>query len=308
MSKIQKELCDAAEVDTKRGEDRQDFLLRLALAVNKLPDSEWTKLGKEAQNWVNEASDAANAKKDLPEMPDAEKAAEPGRRRVSGDDAKTYEPKVKDDVKVTTKRGKLITGKIVEMDKEVVVLKTPAGDEEELARDRIEKIEPLGGGADPAEEGPRDPKVGDTVTVTTKRGKVVTGEVVEIDSGDEGMVALKVNGEVEEFDKSRVESIKIEGGRKSESASSGRRAASDDKEKDKEPEGDGKRTRASNAGVSVGMRIRELIIDNMDAKVEDIGKLLKKENLEFRENTLALNYAEAHKMLELLKKKKLLKT
>lgn len=297
MSKIQKELMEAAEIDPKRGEDRQDFLLRLALGVNKLPDSDWGKLSKDAQGWVNEASDNANAKKDLPEFPDVEKPAESsGRRRVSADDA-PFEPKVGADVKITTKRGKVVTGKIVEMDKEVIVLKTTTGEEEELNRDRIEKTEPLAGGSAKAEEAPRDPKVGDTVTLTTKRGKVVTGEIVEI---DDKIVAMKVNGEVEEFNQDRVESIKIEGGRKAESSDSGRRSA--DSKKDEKSAEEGKRTRASNEGVSVGTRIRELIVENMDITEEAISKKLKAEGLEFRDNTLKLNFAEANKLIDMLDK------
>jgi ribosome maturation factor RimP len=298
MSKIQKELTEAAEVDPKRGEDRQDFLLRLALAVNKLPDADWNKLSKDAQAWVNDAADAANAKKELPEFPDAEKPAESsGRRRVASDDA-PFEPKVGADVKITTKRDKVVTGKIVEMDKEVIVLKNTVGEEEELGRDRIAKIEPLAGSgaSKAAEEAPRDPKVGDTITLTTKRGKVVTGEVVEI---DDKIVALKVNGEVEEFNQDRVETMKIEGGRKAESTSSGRRSA---EPKEDKPAEEGKRTRASNEGVSVGTRIRELIVDNMDITEEAISKKLKAEGLEFRENTLKLNYAEANKLIDMLKK------
>ncbi len=312
MSKIQKELCEAAEItELKKDGDRQGFLTRLSLTMDQLPDSQWEKLSKEAQNWVNEAADAVNAKKDLPDFPDVEKEEAPatGRRRVAAEDKKTpYAPKVKDDVKVTTKRGKVITGKIVEMDKEILVLKNTSGDEEELSRDRIESIEPLASAEPAKEEGPRDPKVGDTVTLTTKRGKVVTGDVVEI---DDKQVVLKVNGEEEEFDQDRVESIKIEGGRKAESAGSSRRSADKAEPKadakDDKKEDDGKRTRASNGTVSVGTRIRELIIDDLDAKVDEIGKILKKEGLEFRDNTLSLNYTEMHKTLDLLRKKGLLK-
>lgn len=302
MSKIQKELSDAAEIDPKRDEERQAFLLRLAMAVNKLPNAVWDALSEGAQNWMNDAADAATAKKPLPEFPDAEPPASgSSRRRVVAEEPATFTPKVKDDVKVTTKRGKVVTGKIVEMDKEVVVLKTPAGDEEELPLDRIEKIEPLAGGSkpDPAEEGPRDPVKGDTVTVTTKRGKVVTGVLVELSDSD---IVLKVDGGEEDFPRDRVESIKIEGGRKSDSAASGSGRRSLDGDKKDAPADDGKRTRASNGSVSVGTRIRELIIEDFNRTADDIGKILKKENLEFRDNTLTLNYAEAHKMLELLKK------
>lgn len=318
MSKIQTELQDIAEVDPKRGESRQDFLMRMTVEVNRLPDSAWNKLSKEAQNWANEASDAANAKKTIPDFPDMDPPAEAssGRRRTAAADDAPYEPKVKDDVKITTKRGKVVTGKIVEMDKEVIVLKNTEGAEEEVSRDRVEKIEPLasGGGsgrsADKEDPGPRDPAKGDTLTITTKRGKVATGECVEI---TDEFIVIKVNGEETEFDKDRIESVKIEGGqrRAAESSGTSRRSADDSKDKDgggKDAKTeDGGRTRSTNAGVSVGQRIRELIIEDMSAKVEDIGKALKKEGLEFRDNTLSLNYNEAHKFLELLDKKGKLK-
>lgn len=304
MSKIQKELCDAAEIDPKKDEDRQSFMLRLALAVNKLPNKLWDALSKEAQDWMNDAADAAGAKKSLPDFPDAEQPASSGRRRALAEEpaAEAFTPKVGSDVKATTKRGKVVTGKIVELDKELLVLKTTTGEEEELAMDRIEKIEPLASGtgkADPAEEGPRDPVKGDTVTVTTKRGKVVTGELLEL---TEDLVALKTDAGEEEFSRDRVESLKVEGGRKAESAPSGRRSVEKSDDKAAAPADDSKRTRASNGSVSVGMRIRELIIADLSATKDDISKTLKKEGLEFRDNTLDLNYAEAHKMIELLKK------
>jgi len=315
MSKIQKELCDATEIDPKRDESRQSFLVRLAAAAaNQLPDALWDKLSPAAQDWVNEAADAANAKKELSDFPDVEPPAESGggRRRVSGTApaaSDPFEPKVKDDVKVTTKRGSVITGKIVEMDKEVVVLQTPAGKEEEVLRDRIEKIEPLAGGAaDPAEEGPRDPVKGDVVTLVTKRGKKVTGDLVSISAEE---IVIKVDGAEEDYLRDRVESIKIEGGKSSQGATSGaasgisRRTTGNGGADNPDAEGgavpDGRRTRASNGNVSVGTRIRELIIADMKMSVDDISKTLKKEGLEFRDNTLALNYSEAHKMLDLLK-------
>jgi hypothetical protein len=307
MSKIEKELCDAAEVDPKRGESRGDFLLRLALATNALSDKEWDKLSQPAQDWVNKASDAVNDKKSVPDFPDAEAPASSGRRRVSEEKEvadKPFEPKLKDDVKILTKRGKTVTGKIVEMDKEVIILQNIDGGDEEVSRDRIEKIEPLVGGsgksADREDDGPRDPKVGDTLTVTTKRGKVATGEVTEL---TDELIVLKVNGAEEEFDRDRVESIKIEGGGRRSS-----RGDSDSKEGKKEDKpADGGRTRSTNAGVSVGTRIRELICDDLKASQEDIGKALKKEGLEFRENTLQLNYQDVHKTLDILRKRGLLK-
>lgn len=307
MSKIMKTLCEAAEIDKKRGEDEQDFRLRLAVAVNKLPDAEWNKIDPKAQDWVNSASDATNAKKDIPDFPDDEKAETTTRRRAAAAEPEPYTPKLKDKVAIVTKRGKNVVGVIVEMDKEVIVVKTDEG-EEELNRERIANIGPAdGAGSDKAadDEGPKDPVKGDTVTVTTKRGKVVTGELVEI---DDEVIVLKVDGTEEEFAKDRVESIKVEGGSKaSKEETTTRRRSTGAAEPDKKEE-PAARTRSTNEkGVSVGTRVRELIVENMDAKMEDIGKSLKKEGIEFRENTLQLNYADAHKMLDLLKKAKLLK-
>jgi hypothetical protein len=45
----------------------------------------------------------------------------------------------------------------------------------------------------------------------------------------------------------------------------------------------------------------------MEAKEEDIGKILKKEGIEFKENTLGLNYVAVHKVLAALKAAKKLK-
>ena len=307
MSKMQKELCDAAEIDPKAGEARQAFLIRLAIVLaNQVPDSVWDKLSPAAQEWVNSTADLVAAKKEVADFPDVEPPAASGngRRRVGTASAAPYEPKLKDDVKVTTKRGKVVTGKIVELDKEVVVLKTPAGDVEELMQDRIEKIEPLNGsGADPAEEGPRDPVKGDTVTVTTKRGKVVTGELVSISSEE---IVLMVDGTEEDYLRDRVESIKIEGGRsRGASSDAGRGSSTKGGADNADGEGgaptEGRRTRASNGSVSVGTRIRELIIGDLKMTQDEISKVLKKEGLEFRDNTLALNYTEAHKLIEMLR-------
>jgi small nuclear ribonucleoprotein (snRNP)-like protein len=314
MSKIEKILCDAAEIDPKRGEDRQDFLKRLVTAVGKLPDADWDKIDGKAQDWINAATDALNAKKDVedfPDLPKEEPAEGTRRRRASADEPakdKPYEPKLKDDVVVVTKRDKTITGKIVELDKEVVVLKDTVGEEHELAFERIASIKPLnGGGSGKADEpeGPADPKVGDTVTLTTKRDKVYTGEVVEIT--DKIVVIKGADGE-DEFDIDRVKEIKVHGKRAAESGSTRRRSseepAKDAKDEKKEPAA---RTRASNGGVSVSQRITELIIDDMEAKEEDIGKILKKEGIEFKENTLGLNYVAVHKVLAALKAAKKLK-
>jgi len=310
MSKIEKILCDAAEIEQKRGEGRQDYLIRLVTAVGKLPDAEWDKIDDKAQDWINAATDALNAKKAVGDFPDAvEREEEPPegsrRRRASSSEEpaeiKAYEPKLKDDVVIINKRDKTFTGKIVEMDKEVIILKLTTGEEEEILRERIASIKPLTGssGSDAKEEEPAGPKVGSTVTITTKRDKVHTGEVIEL---TDAIIAIKSADGEDEFDIDRVKDIKVHAPR---AAEGGGRHRSSEEPKD-EPAAGG-RTRASNGGVSVGQRITELIIADMDAKVEDIGKSLKKEGIEFKENTLGLNFTATHKILDSLRKAKMLK-
>lgn len=324
MSKIEKELVDVTEVKAKRGEDRQDFLGRVMKAVAELNDKEWDDLSQDAQDWFNDAADAKNAKaKTIPDFPDAEADEEPeeeqeekSTRRSSGK-AKKAELEVGVVAKITNKRGKSFTGTVIELDDEIVVLKMGNGDEEEIDRSRIESFEIAGGAEKEApeeNEGPAEPKVGATVTVITKRGKEITGKVVEI---DDEVIVLDVDGEDEEFNRDRVESIKVAGkaGKATKTAKeepeekeekSTRRGAT--KSKDEEPEEDAGKKRSSNAaGVSVGTRIKEIIAENLDASEADIAKILKKEGIAFKENTLKLNYVDCHKFLDILKAKKMLK-
>ena len=320
MSKIEKELLAATELKAKRGEDRQDLLGRIMKEVAELDDAAWDDLSQEAQDWFNDAADAKNAKaKTIPDFPDAEGEDEPEQEekpstRRSAGKAKKAELEVGVVAKITNKRGKSFTGTVMELDDEIVVLKMGNGDEEEIDRSRIESFEIAGGEAEaPAEkeEGPAEPKVGANVTVVTKRGKEVTGKVVEI---DDEIIVLDVDGEDEEFDRSRVETIKVNGGKAGkakaaekeevkEEKTSSRRAA-----KDEPAEEEPKEKRSTNAsGVSVGTRIKEIIADDIEASEADIAKVLKKEGIAFKENTLKLNYVDCHKFLDILKAKKMLK-
>jgi len=313
MSKICAELVKATELSTKRGEDQQDFLTRLIKAVTALSDKEWDGLSEASQAWFNSAVDAKNAKaKTLPDFPDAEKEDDKPARRGRGSKAEKEDPpaaKVGALVEIVTKRGKKITGKIVELDKEMMVIKTDDG-EEEVALDRIESTNVFHGDAKPdADDEPADPviKVGSEVKVVTKRGKEYVGKIVEMD--DEVLV-LKTDGGEEELARDRVETIKLVGGKaeKEEPKASGRRSSkAEDKGGDDDKGGDEKAKRSSNNGVSVGTRIKEIIADDIEATEADVAKILKKEGLEFRENTLKLNYVDCHKFLDVLKAKKLLK-
>ena len=319
MSKIQAEVLKATDTSTKRGEDRQEFLARVMKAISALEDKEWEALSQEAQDWFNDAADAKNAKaKQLPDFPDLEPETKDeeektkSRRAAAKEEAeptKPAKPKVKDVVKIVTKRGKDFSGTIVEIDDEVVVLKYGNGDEEEFARSRIESIEIAGAKAKSQEPDEPTIDVGVTVTLVTKRGKEVTGKIIEI---DEEVVVLDVDGKDEEFARDRVESIKpVKKASKpapaddEEEKPKTRRGAAKEEESDAKDE---KPKRSSNAaGVSVGTRIKELIAEDFDATEEDIGKSLKKEGIEFRDNTLKLQFTDCHKFIDILKKMKKIK-
>lgn len=312
MSKIQAELSAATEIEPKRKEERQEFIARLMVGVAALGDAEWEALSQEAQDWFNEAADAKNAKKkEMPDFPDLPEADEPakeepkaGRRGTKVEAKEERLTKVGDTATVLTKRGKSVTGVVVEMDKKVIVLEVD-GDEQEFDMERVESVTVNHGNADKddADEAKdAGPGVGDNVVVVTKRGKEVAGKIVEID--DEVLV-LDVDGKDEEFSRDRIETIKMAGGKGAakEEPKAGRRGAKE------EPvaKDEAKPKRASNGEVSIGTRIKELIADDLEATEADIAKILKKEGLEFRDNTLKLNYTDAHKFIAILKAAKLIK-
>lgn len=319
MSAIQQELCKATKLEApKSPKDRQEFLVDLLRAVGKLSDAQWEALSKAAQDWFNDAADAKNTKKDeVPDFPDYKEEEAPARRRASSDEAPSGAKKIDPDdvktgmaVKVVTKRGKEISGHVVDADDEVLVIKQGNGEELETSWKSIEDIFTLAEAKEEttrrrrsAEEEPADPiKVGATVTVKTKRGKEATGEIIEL---SDDVLVLKEGKEEVEYPRDRLEAITVKGGGKEEEATGRRRASSDDKgSKDEE----GKKSRSSNPeGVSISTRIAEIMLDDLDISEADVGKALKKEGLEFRENTLSINYKSTKKFLELLKSRKMLK-
>jgi hypothetical protein len=326
-SKIEAKLAKFLDFKPKRGASRQEVLSAMVLAVGALSDKDWNELDEDAMEWFNACADAKNAKKkELPDFPDVEAAeeekeeAKPTRRRAAAadeDDAPAKakparDAKVGDVVTVTNKRGKETTGEVVEIDKDVIVLLV-GSEEVEFGRDRVEKIvlaeaEPA---ADDEPAGAPELKVGDKATATNKRGKTVTGKIIEM---DDELVVIDDGKDEHEFPRDRLESLVPVGGKPARAAKEeaaeeekparrGRTAAADDKDAEEKP----KSTRVSNGEVSIGQAIREAILDDLDAKEEDIAKVLKKRGLEFKENTLNLNYKEAHKFLDLLKSRKMLK-
>ena len=316
MSAIQTELSEVTGVTLKRGGDRQEFIFKLLAAVGELDDAGWGELSQESQDWFNDAADAKNAKKkQLPDFPDlTETKAEeaPATTRRATKEAATVELTVDDlklkmMVKITNKRGVSFTGTVTDIDDEVVVLKLGTGEEEEINVSRIATVEALetttGKSADPKVF---EPKVGSEVTVITKRDVEVTGKIVEF---DEEIMVLEVDGKEKEFERARLKTIKAAG--KAEAPAKVRRAAKEEEEEEEETAPtvakDEKSKRVSNEGVSIGTRIKELIADNLDADEAAIAKILKKEGLDFKENTLKLNFTDCHKFINILKAKKLIK-
>jgi hypothetical protein len=69
---IEEILSAATEITQEKGEDRQAYLTRLHDAATELDESGWDDLGEPAQLWVNKATKAEQANKEIPEFPDVE--------------------------------------------------------------------------------------------------------------------------------------------------------------------------------------------------------------------------------------------
>lgn len=332
-SAIQAELARATEVLPKDGEkiNNPEYLKRLLRGVGQLDDKVWDKLSDHAQDWYNGAADSLNvankAQKawEPPEFPDAENEPEAtGRRRrraaeepaeETKADAK-YEPKKGDKVTLTTKRGNVYVGTVVDPDDPGKLVLDDGVDELEFYLDRVESIvpekaaEPESSGrrrkaADDEPEGPRDPQVGDTVEIKTKRGKVIVGNVEEITDVD--IVIKTATGDVEEFDKDRLEYVKVK-----VTSAVGGRGRTEPEARKSEPEAParkrGSATTSGEGGVKVTVRARELILEDLNASKEDIIKKLKAEGAtDFKENTIQLIYLDVHKLIGLMKARKMLR-
>lgn len=323
MSKIQQTLADATEIEpSKRANETitdQAYLMRLALGVQKLPDDAWNALSTECQDWFNKAADAIEAKREIPAFPDlpqAEPTPTTRRRGATAEPVKevpftSKDAKKGDMVVAVNKRGRTVEGKVVEADDQGLVIEGADGQDIELDHDKIESIKRMGGTAAAVVE-PDVAEVGDTVQVTTKRGKVVMGNIKELT--DKDVVLVDAAGEIHEFDLDRLDggiTVKVKaagGGRgftaeaKAEVKSNGATRAA--------PTQDTKSPRTStsaNGGVSVTGRIRELIADDLTATKEAISAQMKKEGLEFKPATLDLTYGDMHKIISILRDRKVIR-
>lgn len=315
MSNIQKKLADATEIEpSKRANETitdQAYLMRLALGVQKLGDDDWNKLDSAAQDWFNKAADAIEAKRDIPAFPDMPQAeAQATRRRgAAAEPAATpftsKDAKKGDTVVVTTKRGRTIQGRVVQADAQGLVLEDDEGRDVELDHDKIEVITLAGGNA-AAPVVPDVAEVGDTVQVTTKRGKVVMGNIKELT--DKDIVLVDAAGEIHEFDLDRLDggiTVKVK------AAAGGRAPAKTEPAAKTTPVAEAAKppraSTAANGGVSVTGRIRELIADDLTSTKEAISAQMKKEGLEFKQATLDLTYGDMHKIIGVLRDRKVIK-
>lgn len=317
MSKIQAAIESATELKATANQPRQEYLSALALAVSELGDNEYEDLSDDAKDWSNTALDAFNAKKPLPDMPDylpptakrgsanaGELAAAPRRSAAAKKDAAS--PVVVGATAiVTTARDRKVQGVIVEVTEELIVLDVE-GKDKEFDRDELKNIEILHGDAkgSDAPDAP-DVKVGDQVVIINKRDREFTGEVVEL---ADDFVVIDVDGKEKEFDMGEVKSMLLAAAAVGDAQAgapvqASRRGSAKVEDARAAPAG----KRSTNEGVSIGTRIKELIADDLDASEADIAKVLKKEGVEFKENTLKLNFVDAHKFITILKQKKLLK-
>lgn len=307
MSKIQKDLCEAVGIDpSKYSNDRAALHTDIVKAVNKLTDKEWDGLKPESQDWFNAAADATKAKKAIAEFPDyqAEETETRSRRRSSSDDdgggkseAMAVEKlKEGDRVKLTTKRGKVFEGEVVEQNKrkEFVAIKGKDG-EDEVDWDKVDSVEVFHGNAGMQED--PGPAEGDEVEFTTKRGKTVRGVITELTA--ETIVLDKTD----DYDMDRIDGdIKIikKGG--SGAGGSTRRSSSSDDDKGSSRRGSSSDDSGSSGGkVSVGGRIRELLAEDPTRTKEDIDKVLKREKVDYREASLNVIFRDSMNLIKLLR-------
>lgn len=311
MSKIHKELETATEIkpSTRLNETITDqaYLKRLVLGVQDLAEAAWDALPRPTQDWYNTAIDAIEKNENIPGFPDMEAASVTTRRRGASEPAAAVEmvstdAKKHDKVSVTTKRGVVHVGEVVEADAQGLVLDVD-GKDVELDHDKIDKIA-MQAGHGKLDSGAviADPEVGDTVQVLTKRGKTILGNITEMTETE--LVLKDVAGEVHELAKDRLESVVVKSknvGRQPAAVASRAGVAST------APDKTARTTPAINGGVSITTRIREIVADNLNAKKDQVAEVLKKEGLEFKQATLDLTFGDMHKIIGILRDRKIIK-
>lgn len=334
-SKIQTELAKATEVTPDKGETlkSQSYLLALMKGIAKLSEKDWDALSEPAQDWFNEAADAKAAKKpDVPGFPDLEEPKEeeaPERRGRRGADAEPEapaaglrEPKKGDKVIVTTKKGSKVKGKVVDPNDggELVIDDGSKDGDVGIKLANVEKLEFVETkAAEPEATGRRrkaaddedppasnEPEVGDTVQLETARGSIKLGNLIELT--DATIVIKDAAGEEMEYDRDRIKSlvVKVKNATvkagKGEPETPARRGASKGEDKADGGEKDSK----AGAGKAT-LHAREIILDDLSLSKDQVLKALKKEFPDVKENTINLIYTEVHKLVGMMKERKMLK-
>ena len=303
MSKLETKLTAFLELKAKRGQDRQDFLNDLVDAIDGLSDDDFALLDKDAVDWFNAACDAVEKKKDIPDFP-AEEAAPTTSRRGRGASTKEadgpYEPKVDDEVKAKSKRGTEYTGVVVEVNDELLVIDT-GGKEEELNRSRLESVTLISGASGSDKSEPADPvKVGNAVTIKSKRGIETTGKLVEID-GD--VLVLETADGDKEFNRDRIDTITLAAEAKDEPKTSRRGGAKADNTKTDAKE-EPKTSHRGDGGVTGRFKVllaEGLKKDGVIPSKDSIAKQCEKEKLDFKPATLDLVYSSFAGLIDIMK-------
>jgi len=205
-------------------------------------------------------------------------------------------------VTLTTKRHAVIKGIIVEISDELVVLNVD-GAEAEYSMERVESIVVDGASAPAAA---KEPAVGDWVKGVTKRNKEVEGKVVEIEGT---VLILNTNGRKDgeqELDMATAQSYEVVPDAKPAASAAapartrrGTAAAAAPAASEKT-----KATRSVNKGISIGLRIKEILCAEPDMTQDQLEKQLKKEKLEFNTNTMLIGFKDFQAIIKLLKENK----
>lgn len=226
------------------------------------------------------------------------------------------EPQVGDIVTIKTNRGTEFTGELTQIDDTELAIMVD-GEELFYQRKRLDSITLVEEGSGGAAEagGEAKAEVGDTVKAINKRGREIEGEVVAIED-DGAILIVNDNGKEVELDVDTAQELEIiKASKPAASARStrntkaqepaaaapargSRRAAAAPAEAGKS----GKVTLADNNGVSVTIRMREIICENPNVTLKDVAAQLKKEKLEYKDNTLGMIFKDTQKVIEFLKK------
>ena len=349
-------LIKASGLTQKRGESDVDFLTRVHLQVadqEATTQETWDSLSEDAQDWNNAMADALNTNTELPKFKDEEEAPEPaktpgrraGKTPAANTDAKEppqisptatpeagargmekFEPKVGAPVIVTTKRGKVSRGIVVELTDDEIVINEKGEDGEKEADEEFVlanvtvQPQPPSLGATPKEQEDVDPhtppEVGDTVQVTTARDTVKMGTVVEINIEGDLLVIKDTTGVESEHSIKRLKNCEVklraaQANRPAPAPAAGNPAPAPKKAAEAPtappaaaPAAGRRRGAAAAAPAAatggdddeeggragVGSVVRDTLVHNPNATMEEVEKALTKAGVAFRPVTLKVAY------------------